>query len=269
MKTSIAIVGEYQIGKSTLLNCLLKSHKAATGRGCRTTAENRRYELTPFVDLVDTPGFDANAADDATASSAVRDASAFVFVMKAKTLGDKDKEIIRKIFKTGRRCIFVYNCNNAECWDPEDENNREVCETIEADLKSSGFDSLGLQVNGKPVFMVNELWELYGLGVLQGVAESENGEEVKIQAKRVVRQIESFIKRELDGVSPERYREEMLRRSNVGILRDFLEEMPLHSLAAFARDISNEIERMSDCFLEALQKRCKECADGIKKFGTK
>lgn len=262
MKTTVAVVGEYQIGKSTLVNCLLESCSAVTGRGLRTTAENQRHELTQFVDLIDTPGFNASETDDAIASSAIQDAFAFVFVMEAKMLGDKAKEIVKRMFQTGRRCIFVYNCNNTECWDPDNENNHITCQTIDAQIKSAGLSDLCMSVNGNLILMVNALWACYGLGLLQLQAASENIEEAK-WAKAAVRKIEKFLKWEFVDLSPERYREEMLRRSKINDLREFLEELPLKALVSFAQDASKEIKRISDRFLADLQNRCNEFADGM------
>ncbi len=265
MKTTVAIVGEFQIGKSTIVNCLLESCKAVTGVGLRTTAKNQRYELTPLVDLIDTPGFGAFEADDATASSAIKDAFAFVFVMEAKMLGEKIKKvIIPKMFKTGRRCVFVYNCNNPENWDPCDENNADICQEIDADLKNLGHSDLCMPVDGHSILKINALWACYGLGLLQQQAKSKNGKEEDL-AKKSIRKIEKFIERELDDISPDRYQEEMLYRSNITVLRNFLEGMPMEVLKSFVQNTSREIKRISDRFHADLQTHCDEVVAHIKK----
>ncbi len=268
MKTTVAIVGEYQIGKSTLVNCLLKSCKAITGRGLRTTAEIQRYELTSLVDLVDTPGFDASKADDEMASSAIKDAFSFILVMKAKMLSDTDMEIMRKIFKTGRRSLLVYNCDNMANWDPEDENNQNVSQNIEAQIANAGLNDACMPINDDSILMVNALWAAYGLGLLQQQAESKN-DTVAEWAKGEIRKIEKFIKGEFDDIPLGQYKEEMLRRSNINVLIDFLEEMPLKVLISFTQDASKEIKRISDRFLADLQKHCTEFTDRIKGIDSK
>ena len=129
-KPVVAIVGGFQIGKSTLVNCLLDDRYAPTGKGLRTTADStlfrygeaeevwlfhgtnpdgerlaRRQDvfdpsrevgpddwfrisaykpLLQYIDVVDTPGYNAQDTDDKSASVAIKASSVVVIVQEAK-----------------------------------------------------------------------------------------------------------------------------------------------------------------------------------------
>lgn len=85
MKTKIAIIGEFQDGKSSLINALMGEDVAATGYGRRTTAEVTPYEL-PLGDciLLDTPGGNHDGGDDTTTLAGTMAADAFILLLARK-----------------------------------------------------------------------------------------------------------------------------------------------------------------------------------------
>lgn len=126
----ITIAGEFQNGKSTLVNCLLGAKYAPTGHGCRTTscctyffygetntAPRQIYGATPSENylevtcnrpilkdaiLIDTPGFDANNDDDEAAKDAIRKSDIIIFVHGFGQLGEKSFQILKTIQSAGK-----------------------------------------------------------------------------------------------------------------------------------------------------------------------
>ena len=93
---TIAVVGGFQRGKSTLVNALLGRDVAEMGQGLSTTHENREYPLSSSVAVIDTPGFNANEDDDGTAAAAIDKADVVVYVHESKALGEACTGIFRK-----------------------------------------------------------------------------------------------------------------------------------------------------------------------------
>lgn len=241
-KPAVAIVGGFQIGKSTLVNCLLDDRYAPTGKGLRTTtaATLFRYgeaeeawlfrgdnpngerlasrkdifdpsrEIGPddwfcvsawkpilqHVDVVDTPGYDAQNADDKSASAAIAASSVVVIVQAAKTMDDVCRAIVREACVPGKRCLFLLNCTNPECWAPADTQNAEIVSSIEAELASMGVADYFLRIGAHLVHPINALWAWYATGQSARDMESPN-EAVRKDAERANHKIRRYAQDEL------------------------------------------------------------------------
>lgn len=248
-KPVVAIVGGFQIGKSTLVNCLLDDRYAPTGNGLRTTAASMlfRYgeaeeawlfhgdnpqgerltrrqdvfdpsrEVAPDVwfrisawkpvlqnvDIVDTPGYNAQDEDDKSASSAIAASSVVVIVQAAKTMDDICRAIVREACVPGKRCLFLLNCTNPECWSPDDPHNAEICAAIEAELTSMGVADFFLRVGERLVHPVNALWAWYATGQSSRDLQSPD-ENIRRNAEKAERKIKCYAVDELglDDPSP-------------------------------------------------------------------
>ncbi len=261
----VAIVGGFQIGKSTLVNCLLDDRYAPTGKGLRTTAastlfcygeaeeawlfhgDNQQGErlsrrqdvfdpsrevgpddwfrisawkpILQHVDIVDTPGYNAQDADDKSASAAIAASSVVVIVQAGKTMDDLCRGIVREACVPGKRCVFLLNCTNTECWSPDDPQNIAICEAIEAELKSMGVLGSFLPIGERLVHPVNALWAWYATGQAARALESAN-EDVRKDAERMVRKIQRYATDELDMANPSP--SDMMELSGLSDLRQML-----------------------------------------------
>ncbi len=246
-KPVVAIVGGFQIGKSTLVNCLLDDRYAPTGKGLRTTAATTlfRYgeaeeawlfhgdnpqgerlarrqdvfdssrEVAPDdwfrisawkpvlqnVDIVDTPGYNAQDEDDKSASAAIAASSVVVIVQAAKTMDDLCRVIVREACVPGKRCLFLLNCTNSECWSPDDQQNAEVGAAIEAELLSMGVADFFLRVGDHLVHPVNALWAWYATGQSSRDMQSLD-ENVRRDAEKAERKIKCYAVDELGLEDP-------------------------------------------------------------------
>lgn len=90
--------GAMNHGKSSLFNSLLDSTTFAA-QDVRTTIVNETVKWSEDVYLIDTPGLEAEEADDKTAYAAYRNANVIVFVHTAKVgeLHKKELDAINKI----------------------------------------------------------------------------------------------------------------------------------------------------------------------------
>lgn len=86
-RTRVAIIGEFQDGKSTLINSLMRDDVAQVGYGTRTTRNVCAYDL-PGSDctLLDTPGFNLSQMDNDCTRSGTRDADAFLLMLGRKVI---------------------------------------------------------------------------------------------------------------------------------------------------------------------------------------
>jgi len=169
LKPRVAVVGSFQNGKSTLVNCLLDDYVAPTGIELPTThlaatyaygeletvnlkqadGVERSVDLDVFlreseqgrlqssmqacitlwkpilqeVDLVDTPGLDANEPDTHLAMDAVEDADFVLFLLANQGLCQSEKQALRRVCEAGKPCAVVINCKDQQRWDPGMESN--------------------------------------------------------------------------------------------------------------------------------------------------
>lgn len=96
--TQVAIIGEFQDGKSTLINSLVGADVARTGYGRRTTASVTGY-LLPGSDcmLLDTPGINHSLEDNACTIHGTDHADAFVLMIAGKALSPSVVDYVKKI----------------------------------------------------------------------------------------------------------------------------------------------------------------------------
>ena len=240
---TIAVIGGFQAGKSTLVNALVGRDVAEMGNGLSTTHENRTYSLSPYVSIVDTPGFDADGKDDGTAKAAITSADVLVYVHESNALG---KSYAFEEARThGKYIVFLLNCCDSCKWSPFDRQNEKIISSIEAKLETSGFLPLVIPINGKAVFPINVLWARYGLGMK---VDSDPEEKIHEYA-------EHFLRLPTADKSRCNLRAEMLARSGFLPVRDFLRNLPLELLKHAVANPEREINRIVDRFAEEFKKR--------------
>lgn len=139
MKTKIAVIGEFQDGKSSLINALMGGDVAATGQGSRTTAEVNYYEL-PHSDcvLLDTPGYNCNEADDRTTVAGTQEADAFLLLLARKEISPGLREYTKRMISTpdGRLRPFLPLIND------HGGNNGLIASESVAFLRAAGLHPL-------------------------------------------------------------------------------------------------------------------------------
>jgi hypothetical protein len=199
----VALVGRFQQGKSTFVNCMLDDRVARTGDGLRTTGflttytfeeveevvvhrpsgDDREWDLSRFVDrrcdfgnatgatvglwkpllrhvdFIDTPGFDADADDDATALVGIEQASLTVVLLANRALGSAERTVLRCAQSTGKPYIVVVNCIHHDQrgqWAPESNQNMQIFNEIRAELARLGCKPE--TNNGDPIWPCNLIW---------------------------------------------------------------------------------------------------------------
>ena len=205
-KPKVAVVGGFQNGKSTLINCLLDDYVAPTGIGLPTTHISTTYTygeiesvtlsrkdgttshalldayiqdyesgqlgdytsasitqwkpLLRHIDLVDTPGFNANEADTKCATEELKQADFALFLVSNCGLSQDEKSALRKI-DAGTPCAVIINTTERVRWNPAKQD--VIIETISSDLKSLGIKPLEV-VSGHSVWCCNLgwFWEVSG-----------------------------------------------------------------------------------------------------------
>jgi GTPase len=113
----VAIVGQPNVGKSTLLNRMIGEKISITSRKAQTTRHRVRGILTTIEAqyvFVDTPGFQTkfsnalNRAMNRGVSQALAEVDAILFVVEAGRYGSRDKAVER-LLPDGKPVILVVN----------------------------------------------------------------------------------------------------------------------------------------------------------------
>lgn len=86
----LAIIGEFQYGKSTLINALCGRECAETGYGVATTSEAVEYPLPGTnIILIDTPGFNNSDEDTEQAYAGIEQADACLLMLSDRMLAGR------------------------------------------------------------------------------------------------------------------------------------------------------------------------------------
>ena len=243
----LVIVGDFQIGKSSLVNCLLAESLAATGEGFSPTTEKvSEYDFAPGIRLIDTPGFNDKRTELTKLSeNEIQTADVVVFVQTDKMLETRKYSFLRAAKR--KPIVVLFNCwhttRGQAGWIPDNRVNVEACLKIKSQLSNGGMDSAILPIDGKSVIPVNVLWAQYGLGQPIYGDQREDG-------------IAGFARRMLGLNLPlPALRAEMLARSGFLPIRDFLKNLPLELLKHAAAHPELEIDRIVNRFAEEFRRR--------------
>ena len=202
-KLNIGVVGCFQNGKSTFVNCLLDDIVARTGDGLATTSVNTKYvygdvqsvryfsdaevlkevtlneftSTTEFpegtdeiivslwkpllknVNIVDTPGFNANDVDDATALKSLDGIDAAIVVLSNKGIAEIERRIIAELYKRRMPYFLLMNCTEENKRHPNSKNNIMIADSLYEELKYRNM--LPLPIDGNYINSVNLLWFWY------------------------------------------------------------------------------------------------------------
>lgn len=114
----IALTGRPNVGKSTLLNCILKQKISITSRKPQTTRHSilgiDSYDDYQYI-YVDTPGIHQgskkamNRLMNKTANSVLRDVDVVVFLVDGLHWEEDDELVLRSIIQAGTPCILAVN----------------------------------------------------------------------------------------------------------------------------------------------------------------
>lgn len=202
-KVTIGVVGAFQVGKSTLVNCLLDDKVARAGFGLSCTKINTKYVYGEFqsvryysnekivhtgrlidfievneipkgvtnievslwkpllkhVNIVDTPGFNANDKDDSVALESIRNIdAAIVLLSNRKELSKSEVSILNRLNNNGIPYYVFVNCTNekgGDSWNPLSDMNTNIINSIVATTKGS------IKINDKPIWCANLWWFWY------------------------------------------------------------------------------------------------------------
>jgi len=242
----IAVVGHFQFGKSSLINCLLsgESRKAPVGNGWKSeTSETDQYDLPNGDVLLDTPGVNDTAERDTCAMEAIKQAHCVLFVgSNERDLSEVYSNLAWQIKEQNKPCAFVLNCCRKEgkYWDPRSEVNADVCKNgIGASfIGKNGFDMF-MEIGGGLALPVNVCWAQYGLGELE---DDELIDDVETKFRK-------------EGVGDSQLRDVAWARSNVSALREFVLNVRLELLSHFLRNKDLVIQKMADAFCAEFAKR--------------
>lgn len=159
---NIGVLGHYQNGKSTLINCLMGNLVCATGDGAiSTTKKNSRHEFRKGFFLIDTPGMDANELDNAETSSVIEQLDFAIVVLQNKGVSEKDMVAINLLTDQGVPMLVLVNCTdygNKNKWSPQSGFNSNILNNIKPQFIGKPL------VAGIDILLVNLQWYWYSIG---------------------------------------------------------------------------------------------------------
>ena len=241
---SIVIIGEFQKGKSTLVDCILGKNVANRGRGLRTTASVAAYDIGGGMEIVDTPGFNATVEDDKAALAAMDQASAIIFIKDDKGPDERFAKTIVCLRDLAKHCLLLCNFRDPERgWTPDPMS--EVVYDLDAEINELGARNLFLSMSpdGAIVTPVNLQWALW----CQDLAP-ESDDDIRFWAEE-----ELGISMDEEGAK-DRVRNELWERSGFIQIRRYIDNFPFWILSRMVDEKQKEAECIAMRFAAELKK---------------
>ncbi len=164
----IAVVGHFQVGKSTLVNCLLRKRAAKCGDTTTSTTEKAKKYQCHHLTLIDTPGINAEDAHAAEMEKSVQQADlALLVVTTEKVLSTPLCHMITYIGKQRIPLYGVINCWDDKNWNDGDPTNMndQLINTIQTQIKEC--------LNPIDMAVVNIEWAAAARGCLENVGRQK------------------------------------------------------------------------------------------------
>jgi len=193
-RLNVAVAGHFQVGKSTLVNCLLRKRAAKCGDTTRaTTARTKPYSIGHLT-LLDTPGINAEEEHDMEMEKGIQRADLVLLVVSSQTA--LSTYLTGLVSRIARKRIPFYTVIN--CWDdkverdgdPETIGGNKVVSTIVSQLRMVS-SSIGTDI-------VNIEWAAAARGCLEdetraGKLLRENQDARTLEQRSRLSQLEDFL----------------------------------------------------------------------------
>lgn len=117
------------------------------------------------IQILDTPGFNANTHDSESANSALYVIDAAIIVLNNKGISDEECRMISKLENMGIPYILLMNCllqQGPNTWNPSSEFNKSIKSELESKIRNNNFHPF--KVYNEIIFPVNLIWYWYSMG---------------------------------------------------------------------------------------------------------
>ncbi len=230
---NIGVLGHFQNGKSTLINCLMGKLVCATGDGAiSTTKKISRHELHKGLFLIDTPGMDANEQDNKETSSVIEQLDFAIVVLQNKGISEKDMVAINLLHQYGIPMLVMVNCTdygNKNKWSPQSDFNKNILNCIKPQFTGETL------VTGIDILLVNLQWYWYSIAGYK--------KEGKAKQEELLERIETILGTSVDTKL-------LKEQSNVPQLIRFLSNednlISIKIYQAMNKNLNNEINKISE-----------------------
>ena len=187
------------------------------------------------IDIVDTPGFDADERDTKRTTDYLKNLH-YIFYVYGRDLGslhDAEREVLKIIQDENIPFSFLYNCFDKTDWDPESEKVRKNIRNLESVFESQGVHIYSVRESDR-ILPVNLAWYWQSL-ISGGQVNSDYSifEETDAE-RRLVRSIRNYF-----GIREEPFPswEKMAYMSNIDLvmnyitaIREFIRPLPVPKL---------------------------------------
>jgi hypothetical protein len=211
-------------------------------------AEHDRIEVSCWkpllrqIDVLDTPGFNAQEQDDRAALLGVDEADLLVVIVGAKELSQPELRLLDEIHRRRKRYAVLVNCleKTGPAAGPSDDQVSDICAAVSSRLESKGQRPIA--IGGEhAIWPCNLLWAWHALGHLRREADSSCEREEALQK---LRWIEQHFRINHEGPVPRP--SALLARSQFLPIREMLESYPWRSLQAGLNESEIILQRAVD-----------------------
>ena len=119
-----------------------------------------------YFDIIDTPGFNANAHDTNMAEKLYEEVDFAILLLRNKGISEQEKTIAMQLTRHNIPFTCIINCFDEifDNWNPCTEQNEIIKKNILAELEINSIKPIG-KLKVKPVYVVNLMWYWLSLGV--------------------------------------------------------------------------------------------------------
>ena len=130
-RLKVVFMGEYQEGKSLIINCLFNKYICKIGKGLETTKEIYCVGSYGGFDIYDSMGFCGDLMSPSDALEKAKGFDSVIFVCKGSDLKNYKLEFLKNLVNEEIPFSIIFNVNSDKCKDDESETENIVCSIIE------------------------------------------------------------------------------------------------------------------------------------------
>ncbi len=196
------------------------------------------------VDLIDTPGFNADEQDDSAACAGLDQANFAILIINNRALSSPEKRIIEEIGRRGLHFAVLMNCTAKDKWHPESKLNVRLSEEVAKQMVNIGVKPECL-IGSETVWRCNLLWFWMASGHYENDPDRTPDER---SADKELAAME-FKRKGVNGVNPVTLAEQ----SNFIPIRRFLKTFPWRGISGFESRLTGAISNASNVWQKGLE----------------
>lgn len=215
--------------------------------------------LLQKVNLIDTPGVNANEEDDKTVTDSIVDFDVALVLLRNKSISTIEKNLCKILHNSGIPFFMIINCmdDGNDLWSPISVQNNRIADNIISDLYLSNL--YPIKILGRNYICINAIWFWHS------IAFNDNSSLFKKQRNQIINYFETVDDKEYIS------RNDLVMLSQMTVLTRLLTEksnlLYLHTISVLHRETTRYHQHLQESIMCIINKRDNQIGCQLDRLG--